>query len=203
MTTYIISGSTLVLDADGGDGNIDTANTINPITGDAGVGVVRIMNTSAGNVATVGYTLSDETYSFANIAGTPSGAGANAKFNVTVANSGYQVEIASGGNGYSNTETISILGTSVGGSTTANDLTLTLTVGTVGGKTGVVTSVATAGTAQWPQSETGNITILPRSENFVQVASDFISSGPVGAYFSSTGQDGNVYITPVTVIRSN
>lgn len=192
MTTYTISGATLTINADGGSGNIGAASTINPITGGMGLNTVRVINTSTANLAVLGYTPSDETYSFANIAGTPSGAGANAKFNVTVANSGYQVAIANAGTGYSNAETISILGNVVGGSTTANDLTLTLTVGTAG----KITSVAVAGTAQWPQSETGNITLLPQSESFIQVT----TNAAIGAYFSSTGNDGNLLITPVTIV---
>lgn len=192
MTTYQISGETLVLDVDGGDGNIVANATINPITGSLGLQTVRVINTSSGNLATMEFAPSDATYSFANVAGTPSGAGANAKFNVTVANSGYAVAIANAGTGYSNTETITILGSNLGGSTTANDLVLTLTVG-AGGK---VTSVTKAGTAQWPQEYTGNITFLPRSENFVQVT----SNAGIGAYFTSSGNDGNLYITPVTVV---
>ena len=198
MTVYNISGATLTIDADGGSGNIDGESTFNPVTGGAGLNTVRVVNTSNSNIATMGYTVSNTTYSFANIAGTPSGAGANAKFNVTVANSGYQVAIANAGTGYSNAETITILGTSLGGTTTANDLTLTLTV-TTGGK---VTSVAPTGTALWPQSEAANIALLPLSENFIQVATNQIptSNGYVGAYFTSSSNGGNLLITPVTIV---
>lgn len=194
MTTYIISGATLVLDVDGGSGNIGQESTVNPITGGMGLNTVRVVNTSTGNLATMEFTPSDATYSFANVTGTASGAGANAKFNVTVANSGYQVAIANAGTGYSNTETITILGNVVGGSTTANDLTLTLTVGAAG----KITSVTKAGTANWPQDYAGNITLLPRSESFIQVT----SNAGVGAFFTSSGNDGNLLITPVTVVGS-
>jgi len=198
MTTYNISGATLTLDADGGSGNIDAANTINPVTGGIGLNTVRVVNTSNANIATMGYTVSDTTYGFANLAGTPSGAGANAKFDVTVANTGYSVAIANVGSGYANSETIKILGNVLGGTTTANDLTMTLTV-TTGGK---IASVSVAGTALWPQSEAANISLLPLSENFIQVATNQIptSSGYVGAYFTSTSNGGNLLITPVTIV---
>lgn len=181
MTTYTISGSTLVLDVDGGDGNIAANAAVNPITGGMGLGTVRVINSSSGNLATMEFTPSDATYSFSNLAGTVSGgSGANARFNVTVANSGYQVSIANAGSGYANAQTITILGNAVGGTTTANDLVLTLTVGNVGNTTGVIQSVTKSGTALWPQDYTGNITLLPRSESFIQVT----SNAGVGAYFT-------------------
>ena len=192
MTVYQISGSTLDIEVDGGTGTLSVTDCVNPITGQVGINTVRVVNTSTSNLATMTFTPDDAVYTFTNVTGTPSGAGANAKFDVTVAYSGYEVAIANAGTGYSNTETITILGNNLGGTTTANDLTLTLTVGTAG----KITSVAVAGTQQWPQSETGNITLLPRTEDFIQVT----NNASVGCYFTSSGNDGNLLITPVTVI---
>lgn len=196
MTTYIISGSTLTLDNDGGNGSVAANACVNPITGGMGINTVRVVNTSTANLAVMTYTPDDVTYEFAGVTGTPSGAGANATFNVTVASTGYEVEIATGGNGYSNTETIVITGDDLGGTTTANDLTLTLTVGNVGNVTGVVQSVTTAGTQLWPQTEVGNISILPRTETFIQVT----TNASIGAYFTASGPDGNLLISPVTIV---
>lgn len=196
MTTYIVSGTTLQLDIDGGDGSIALANTINPITGGMGLNTVRIINASTANLATVNFTPSDVTYEFTNVSGTASGSGANATFDVTVANSGYQVAIANAGSGYANAETITILGNALGGTTTANDLTLTVTVATVGNVTGTVASVSTAGTQLWPQSVTGEISLLPSSESFIQIT----TNASIGAHFESTGSGGNLYITPVTIV---
>jgi len=199
MTVYNISGATLTLTGNGSvnGGNIALANTINPVTGGAGIDTVRIVNTSAGNIAVMTYTPSDTTYTFTGVTGTASGAGANASFNVTVANTtGYTVAINNAGAGYANAETITILGTSLGGGTTTNDLTLTLTVGTVANVSGVITSVAAAGTRLWPQSATGTISILPRGEEFIQVTAN---SG-IGCYFSANIADGNLLVTPVTVL---
>jgi hypothetical protein len=193
MTTYNISGATLNLDSDGGTGNIDAANTINPVTGGIGLNTVRVVNTSNANIATMYYIPSDATYAYNNLAGTPSGAGANAKFNVTVANSGYQVAIANVGSGYANSETITILGNALGGTTTANDLTLTLTI-TTGGK---IASVVPAGTTNWPITIAGEIALLPNSENFIQVTTNTY----VGAFFASSSNGGNLLITPVTIVR--
>jgi len=192
MTVYNISGATLTIDADGGSGNIALADTINPVTGGSGINTVRVINSSNANIATLSYTLDDVTYSFNNLAGTPSGAGANARFNVTVASTGYSVAIANAGTGYANAETITILGTALGGSTTANDLTMTLTVGNAG----VITSVAVAGTALWPQTTDASVSLLPSSENFIQLT----TQPALGAYFSSTSNGGNLLITPVTIV---
>lgn len=195
MSVYIISGATLTLTGNGSvnGGNIALANTINPITGGMGIETVRVVNTSAGNVAVMTYTPSDTTYTFTGVTGTASASGANATFNVTVANtSGYTVSINNAGDGYANAETITILGTSLGGATTANDLTLTATVGNAG----AITSVAVAGTRAWPQSATGTISILPRGEEFIKVT----GNASIGAYFSANIADGNLLITPVTVV---
>jgi hypothetical protein len=190
---YQVAGATLTIPVDGGSGNIGAVSTVNPITGYVGLNTARIINTSTGNLATVSFTPSDTTYEFDNLAGTASGAGANAKFNVTVANSGYQVNIANVGSGYSNSETIVIKGNALGGTTTANDLTLTLTVG-AGGK---IASVSKAGTALWPQSYSGEVTLLPLSEQFIEITGNYT----VGGYFASSGNDGNLLITPVQVVK--
>lgn len=195
MTAFTISGSTLTLTGNGSvnGGNISLADTINPITGGMGIETVRVVNTSAGNVAVMTYTPSDTTYTFTGVTGTASGSGANATFNVTVANtSGYTVSINNAGDGYANAETITILGTSLGGATTANDLTLTATVGNAG----AITSVAVAGTRAWPQSATGTISILPRGEEFIKVT----GNAGIGAYFSANIADGNLLVTPVTIV---
>ncbi len=52
--------------------------------------------------------------------------GSGAKFNVTKTGSTYTVSVANGGTGYSAGQTLKILGTSLGGSTTANDLSITI-----------------------------------------------------------------------------
>jgi len=199
MTVYNISGATLTLTGNGAvnGGNITLANTINPVTGGAGIDTVRVVNTSAANIATFTYTPSDTTYTFSNVTGTPSAGGANAAFNITVANTaGYTVAIANAGAGYANAETITILGNAVGGTNTTNDLTLTLTVATVANVAGVIQSVAVAGTRAWPQSTTGTIAILPRAEEFIQIT----TNTAIGAYFSANIGDGNLLVTPVTVV---
>lgn len=200
MTTYIISGATLTLTGNGtvNGGNIAVANTVNPITGGMGLETVRIVNTSAGNIATVTYTPSDTTYAFTGVTGTASGNGANATFNVVVANtSGYTVSINNAGSGYANAETITVLGTSVGGAAPANNLTLTVTgVANVGNIAGTITSVTASGTRVWPQSTTGTIAILPRTDEFIQVT----ANAGIGAYFSANIADGNLLVTPVTIV---
>lgn len=194
MTTYIVSGATLTLDIDGGDGNIALANTINPVTGGSGLKVVRMLNTSNANLATVTFTPDDVTYDFANVAWTTnSSAGANAIIDVNVADSGYTVAFVDGGVDFVAADEITVLGNALGGSTTANDLVITVTDVDANG---AITGSTLAGTALWPQSTTGNITLLPNSESFVQVT----GNAGIGAYFDCSGDGGNLLITPVTIV---
>lgn len=196
MTVYTISGTELSISVDGGSGTIASDETTNPITGGSGLNTVRVVNTSSANIATMSFNTTDAAYTFEDVTGTPSGAGANAAFNVTATNFGYVVEIANGGNGYANAETITILGNALGGTTTANDLTLTLTVGTVANVAGVITRAVSAGTPLWPQSYAGTVSLLPRSESFIQVT----KTTDVGGFFTSTGNDGDLLICPVTIV---
>jgi len=193
MSVYQISGSTIEIDGDGASGTIELANTINPITGGMGVSTVRILNNGSNN-AVIAYTPSDVTYEFADVAWTTdSVAGANALFNVTVTSSAYVVEIIDGGANFEVADTITVLGTELGGTTTANDLVMT--VGSV--TAGAITTVSLAGTQFWPQSTIGDFTMLPKSVEFVQVT----KTPGVGCTFqASTGNTGNVFVTPVTIV---
>jgi len=198
MTVYNISGATLTLTGNGAvnGGNIALANTINPVTGGAGIDTVRIVNTSAGNVAVMTYTPSDTTYTFANLTATPIiGAGANATFDIAVANSAVSATLVTGGTGYQIGDTVKILGTAVGGETPANDVVISVV--TKNANTGAMTSIAVdSGTPAWPQSATGTISILPRGEEFIQVT----TNAAIGAYFSANIADGNLLVTPVTIV---
>jgi len=194
MTTYIVSGATLTLDIDSGSGNIALANTIIPVTGGSGLKVVRLLNTSNANLATLTFTPDDVTYTFSDVTyTTDSVAGANAVVNITVADSGYSVAFSDGGVDYLADETISVAGTEVGGTTTANDLVITVTSVDANG---AITGSTVAGIQVWPQSTTGNVTLLPSSESFVQVT----GNAGIGAYFECSGSGGNLLITPVTIV---
>ena len=82
-------------------------------------------------VKTVSVTSGTSTGSatFTNVTGTSSGGGSGAKFTITTDGSGgYTVDaVTDGGDGYDVNENITILGTSLGGATTANDLVLNIT----------------------------------------------------------------------------
>ena len=73
-----------------------------------------------------------------------SGSGTSATFNVTRDGGTYTVAISAAGSGYAAGETITIVGTQLGGATTANDATIT--IGTVDGS-GAITAATIAGTA--------------------------------------------------------
>lgn len=75
--------------------------------------------------------------------------GSGARFNVTTSGSSYVVTLAAAGTGYANGQTLRILGTSLGGATTANDLTITITGmdNSPGGDATSIASVSATGTA--------------------------------------------------------
>jgi hypothetical protein len=72
-----------------------------------------------------------------------SGTGTGATFNITKLSTTYTATIAGGGTGYAVGNQIRILGTAVGGATTANDVTITVSTVT----SGVITAVTVAGTS--------------------------------------------------------
>jgi hypothetical protein len=134
MTVYSVSGPTLILTGNGANntGNLLVTDCFNPITGTAGPVIVKINNSSNSAVATVQWGDGVvPTYTFANVSGTASGSGANAKFNFTVTNAGYSATIANAGVGYIPTETITVVGTSLGGATPTNDATVTVSTANV------------------------------------------------------------------------
>jgi len=71
-----------------------------------------------------------------NVSTTSTGDGLDATFDVVRNGSKYYVTLNSGGSGYTRLDTISILGTSLGGATPANDITITAT--TVNSSTGAI-----------------------------------------------------------------
>jgi len=196
MTVYQIAGTALQIDGDNGSGTLTVANSINPITGGMGVNTVRIFNDGSNN-ASVTFTPTDITYEFADVTYTTDSAdGASASFTITVTSSGYEVTVVDGGVDFLADDVISVVGTQVGGTTTANDLTFT--VATVNASTGAILTIsAVTGTQLWPQSTTGAITMPPNGIEFIQVT----NTPSIGCYFTgNTGDTGNVFVTPVAIV---
>jgi hypothetical protein len=77
------------------------------------------------------------------------GSGSLATFNVTRRNGVYTVSILAGGALYTTGNTLTIVGTSLGGTTPANDLTIT--VGTVSTPSGAIQTISSSGTAVTPK----------------------------------------------------
>jgi hypothetical protein len=82
----------------------------------------------------VGFVETSAQYS--NVAVTTQSDGVGATFDVTRNGSKYYISLNSGGTGYTRLDTITIPGTSLGGATTTNDITITIT--TVNSATGAV-----------------------------------------------------------------
>jgi hypothetical protein len=199
MTVYQVAGTTLTLDGDGGTGNIDLADTINPVTGGIGLSTVKFLNAATGN-ATLTWTPHDVTYQFDDPAYTTTSAeGVDAVFNVLSTYFGYEVELVDGGKDFAPTDVIGVLGTDLGGTTTANDLLITvLTVKseTINGVLveGIIDTYSIAGTELWPQSTISSVIVLPGTETFIQVTVKPAN----GSYFTcDTNDTGSVYATPI------
>ena len=149
--TYSGSGTGLVINVTRSGGSYSVA-IANAGTGGYKVGeTLTVLGTALGGATTA----NDATVtinSVNNVAVTHtnptqsgySGSGTSATFNVTRDGGTYTVAISAAGSGYAAGETITIVGTQLGGATTANDATIT--IGTVDGSGGI-TAATIAGTA--------------------------------------------------------
>ena len=149
--TYSGSGTGLVINVTRSGGSYSVA-IANAGTGGYKVGeTLTVLGTALGGATTA----NDATVtinSVNNVAVTHtnptqsgySGSGTSATFNVTRDAGTYTVAISAAGSGYAAGQTITIVGTQLGGATTANDATIT--IGTVDGS-GAITAATIAGTA--------------------------------------------------------
>lgn len=194
MTVYQSSGSFVTLLGDGSEQEhiFEPLNCVNPFSGAVGSNFYKIYNESANGVAVLTFTPYNDTYTFNGVSGTASGVGANATFNVTVSYTGYDTTLASDGDGYIATETVTILGTDLGGDTPANDLVIT--VDTVDGN-GAIVTFTPAGTGLWPQGVNPIFAVGPTQTEYVQVsytAVDIVCRGNV--------VDGNMIVSPIQIV---
>jgi hypothetical protein len=86
-----------------------------------------------------------------------SGSGSGAIFNVTVSGTTYSVSRVDSGSGYVAGNQVRILGTSLGGATTANDLTITITSASTGASNLLVTSGTVIESGMYVVSDTVGI----------------------------------------------
>jgi hypothetical protein len=98
---------------------------------------------SAGSYSAIGYASAVQTYLAVASTG---GTGTGATFNVIKKGTKYIITVAVGGTGYTRLGVLTVAGTSLGGASTANDLTLTIT--SINSVTGAVTAIDTVGVAQ-------------------------------------------------------
>jgi hypothetical protein len=113
---------------------------------------------SAGAYSAIAYAPAVTTYLAVASTG---GDGAGATFNVIKKGTKYIVTVASGGTGYTRLDVLTVAGTSLGGASTANDITITVT--SINSVTGAVTAFDQVGVAQG-----GNyVALLPGSSTAV------------------------------------
>ena len=98
----------------------------------------------------------DRVRTFTGVTGATSLAGASATFNITNTNGTYTAAINAAGTGFKVNETITVLGTNLGGATTANDATVTVT--SVGSSAVTYTNPTQSGYSGSGSSATFNVT---------------------------------------------
>ncbi len=110
-----------------GNGDYSTVTITNPGNTYTAGDTITIPGTSLGGTSANNLTLS-VTSSVGTYNASAGASGTGMTFNITKnANGSYSASVASSGTGYKSGDTIVIPGTALGGSTTANDLTLTIT----------------------------------------------------------------------------
>lgn len=102
-----------------------------------------------------------------------SGSGSSATFNITKTGTSYTVAITAAGSGFAASETIKVVGTQLGGATTANDATITVTA--VNG-TGGITAATIAGTAAANGRITG-VTVAGTGASYGTITKGMLVSG--------------------------
>ena len=178
---------------DGTDTYYAPQDAVDSVTGGMGVTSIRIINNATVDLGLVEWTSGSTTYDFADVAyTTDSASGTGAVLDVSVTVDGYVVTIANGGTDFAVADNISVLGTEVGGSTTANDINITVDAVV----DGTITSISVGGTAQWPQSYQGSVYVLPQSETFVLTQ----TGGSQGLYILGNVANASMYIQPVTIV---
>lgn len=117
----------------------------------------------------------DTFFNYDNPAFTTSGQGIEISFTVTQSDTTYSVVFNNPGSGFLETETITVIGTELGGNSPANDLTITIdSVGDFG----EITASSVAGAAVKPQ--TGITTTSPYGEIYLAAAfKQLISEGGI------------------------
>ena len=179
--TYSGSGTGLVINVTRSGGSYSVA-IANAGTGGYKVGeTLTVLGTALGGATTA----NDATVtinSVNNVAVTHTnptqsgygGSGTSATFNVTRDGGTYTVAISAAGSGYAAGETITIVGTQLGGATTANDATITIS--TVDGS-GAITAATIAGTA-----------VVTGTVATASIAGTAVTTGPIaGITIAGTG----------------
>ena len=146
---YTVNDNIVVLGSSIPNGIDGTNDVYLQVTGVDGTGAITALSAASGTPP-----ISSRSYNGvgAIIPVTYAGSGTNAIFSVQAVAGAYAVNIQVAGENYLPTETITVSGTDLGGTSPANDLTIT--IDNVGG-TGDITNVSIAGTASTAGSVSG------------------------------------------------
>jgi hypothetical protein len=173
-----------------------SGTTYTPTVNAAGSGYavgnqIRILGTSLGGATTANdltitvATVTPVTYT--GLSGTNvSGTGTGATFNVSRSGTAYTVTVNAAGSGYAATNQIRILGTSLGGATPANDLTITVNTTSSGSLTTAGNSYSGTAIASNPIATiTSSGTAFGTAISTITSSGTAVAAGPLNTFTSS------------------
>lgn len=142
------------------DAPVNTADLDDPVAADVASAISisvqpanQSTSTPAGGILTFtrAGTAATGTASYTGVTGTASGSGTGATFTVARSGGVYTVTLTAAGSGYAAAETITILGSALGGADETNDLVVTVSTVATAAATFSVTAAATTGSLvyQW------------------------------------------------------
>jgi hypothetical protein len=185
-------------------------NSVKVVAVDHGVDQVITYAPTTGRITTIGTSTGTARTAYNGVSGTVTGQpGSDATFNVSVSGSTYSVAVAAGGTGYSSgAQAVTIPGTSLGGTSPANDLSFGVTVssGVISDPIGITGTAKTSytgvalgsGGATATISKSGTtytVTLTAGGENYTAPANITVLGSLVG------GVDGTNNVTiPVTAV---
>ena len=192
---YLNNNYSAVTVSAGGDGYAPndiikiSGSVINPNNGIDGNNdlIIRVLTVTGSAINTISFSGSAPAFygQFINQPYTTNGGGSGALFTVTSNAGVYSITITNPGQNFLTTETVTFIGTNIGGLTPANDLTLTITGIDAGGG---ITSVTLAGTAR----NGGNLLNLTGT-NRLGSGATFNVSFTGGAYTATLANPGTGY----------
>ena len=179
----------------------DMTLTVDSVDGNGGILTFTVAGTSV------------NTQTYPGLSSGSNVTGQNGTFDVTISGTGYTVTLNNGGDDYGVGQTLTIPGTSLGGATPANDVSITVDSVSGAGASAIATFTATGtaaleGTSGYKVGDqffingTDLSAATPTNDAYVTVSTVDGNGGITGLTISGTGTDANVDYTGVTYSTS-